>query len=149
MGGAVTGPFPVQSCWGRRKGRPMKNVRKCLVVLICTVAILSLGTGREAVAGGGGICVGDINGDGQVGIFDLLDLLGSWGECPGAPDPCDADLDADGTVGVLDLLLLLQNFGPCEGKGCQSHEECDDGDDCTWDVCIMGICYNFQIPDCE
>ena len=27
-------------------------------------------------------CPGDVNGDGEVGINDFLDLLAAWGDCP-------------------------------------------------------------------
>ncbi len=53
---------------------------------------------------------GDINGDGSVGVKDLLILLSNWGPCGDCED-CPADLDADCTVGVSDLLLLLSNWG--------------------------------------
>ncbi len=53
----------------------------------------------------------DLDGDGVVGILDLLLLLSAWGPCSPPPEPCPADLDADGTVGVLDLLTLLANWG--------------------------------------
>jgi 3-phytase len=49
----------------------------------------------------------DVDGDGDVGIVDLLVLIGAWGRCAGAPEPCPADADCDGTVGFLDLLALL------------------------------------------
>ena len=52
--------------------------------------------------------VGDLDGDGTVGILDLLALLSAWGPCEGE---CPADLDGDGAVGVLDLLTLLANWG--------------------------------------
>ena len=52
---------------------------------------------------------GDINGDGAVGVKDLLILLGSWGPCPDC-DKCPADLDQNCTVGVADLLILLGNW---------------------------------------
>ncbi len=55
--------------------------------------------------------LGDLDGDGSVGIGDLLVLLASWGACPDPPDPCPADLDGNGVVGVTDLLLLLGNWG--------------------------------------
>jgi len=56
--------------------------------------------------------VGDIDGDGVVGILDFLLLLGDWGNCPDpCPPTCAADLDADCTVGILDFLLLLGNWG--------------------------------------
>ena len=54
---------------------------------------------------------GDLDGDGTVGIFDLLILLSNWGPCPDPPDPCAADLDGDGNIGILDLLTLLANWG--------------------------------------
>ncbi len=54
----------------------------------------------------------DINGDGVVGINDLLILLAAWGPCPAPCLPsCAADLDLDGTVGTSDLLILLGNWG--------------------------------------
>ncbi len=52
--------------------------------------------------------IGDIDGDGVVGILDLLMLLSNWGPCKGA---CPADLNGDGSVGILDLLVLLANWG--------------------------------------
>ena len=54
--------------------------------------------------------VGDIDGDGVVGILDFLSLLGDWGPC-GDCGNCPADLDGDCTVGILDFLLLLGNWG--------------------------------------
>ena len=53
---------------------------------------------------------GDLDGDGHVGVKDLLILLGEWGPCPPNGD-CPADLDGDGSVGVKDLLILLGNWG--------------------------------------
>lgn len=49
---------------------------------------------------------GDLDGDGVVGVSDLLQLLGAWGACD-----CPEDLDDDGFVGVSDLLTLLANWG--------------------------------------
>jgi hypothetical protein len=57
----------------------------------------------------GGDCPADIDGDGSVGMTDLLELLGAWGLNPGHP----ADIDGDGTVGMTDLLELLGAWGPC------------------------------------
>ena len=53
---------------------------------------------------------GDIDGDGSVGVKDLLILLGAWGPCDACND-CPADLDGDCSVGVKDLLILLGNWG--------------------------------------
>ena len=54
-------------------------------------------------------CTGDIDGDGDVSVSDLLAVLAEWGSCPG----CDGDLDGDDIVSVSDLLILIGNWGPC------------------------------------
>ncbi len=54
-------------------------------------------------------CPADLDGDGEVGITDLLALLAAWGTDPGgAPD-----FDGDGSVGITDLLTLLAAWGVC------------------------------------
>jgi hypothetical protein len=59
----------------------------------------------------GGTVTGDVDGDGVVGILDLLALLGDWGPCSApCPPSCAADLDDDCTVGILDFLMLLANW---------------------------------------
>ncbi|MHC4219511.1 MAG: LVIVD repeat-containing protein [Planctomycetota bacterium] len=52
-------------------------------------------------------CLVDLDGDGNVGINDFLQLLADWGRT-GVP----ADFDGGG-VGVTDFLILLANWGPC------------------------------------
>jgi hypothetical protein len=54
-------------------------------------------------------CPWDLDGDGMVGITDLLALLPEWGTDPGGPP----DFDGDGMVGITDLLALLAAWGPC------------------------------------
>jgi len=61
---------------------------------------------RLACAGG---CPWDLDGGGDVGITDFLDLLALWGTDPGGPP----DFDGDGNVGILDFLELLAHWGPC------------------------------------
>ncbi len=53
-------------------------------------------------------CTGDTNGDGTVGIVDMLDLLAAWG----SDDPT-YDLDGSGEVEIVDFLMLLANWGDC------------------------------------
>ncbi len=53
---------------------------------------------------------GDLDGDGVIGSFDLILLLGAWGRCAECGD-CVADLDGDCSVGATDLLILLGNWG--------------------------------------
>ena len=54
--------------------------------------------------------LGDLNGDCQVGVTDLLMLLSNWGSCENCA-ACPADLDNNCVVGVSDLLTLLGNWG--------------------------------------
>jgi hypothetical protein len=53
---------------------------------------------------------GDFDGDGTVGISDLLYFNARFG----GSDP-ECDLDGDGLVSMADLLIVLQNFG---AQGC-------------------------------
>jgi hypothetical protein len=54
---------------------------------------------------------GDMDGDGTVGVADLLALLAGWGSCPAPPADCIADINGDGNVGVPDLLAVLAGWG--------------------------------------
>lgn len=54
--------------------------------------------------------LGDINGDGTVGLADLSILLTNFGISSGMTYE-DGDLDGDGGVGLSDLSILLGNFG--------------------------------------
>jgi len=53
---------------------------------------------------------GDVDGNGMVDVFDLLELLAGWGDCSD-PNDCPADVDGDGMVNVFDLLDLLAAWG--------------------------------------
>jgi hypothetical protein len=55
-------------------------------------------------------CLGDLDGDDEVKVADLLLLIGAWGPC----SDCPADLDGDGEVKVADLLLLIAAWGVCQ-----------------------------------
>jgi hypothetical protein len=70
-------------------------------------------TSAFTAAGEFTMCDGDLDGDGEVGIKDLADMLATWGSCPPAPEPCPGDLDGDASVGVTDFLDLLAFWGPC------------------------------------
>ncbi len=52
-------------------------------------------------------CAEDVDGDGSVGVNDLLEVIGSWGSCP----DCAADIDGSGLVDVNDVLSLLSAWG--------------------------------------
>jgi hypothetical protein len=57
-------------------------------------------------------CLGDIDGSGDVGVDDLLALIGAWGPCSD-PSGCLEDIDGSGEVDVDDLLALIGAFGGC------------------------------------
>jgi hypothetical protein len=46
---------------------------------------------------------GDVDGDGTVGVDDLLAIIAAWGSCGG----CSEDINGDGFVDVNDLLAAL------------------------------------------
>ena len=55
-------------------------------------------------------CLGDVDGDGEVAVGDVLEVLSAWGPCAA---PCPADLDDNGEVDVNDPLEVLGAWGPC------------------------------------
>ena len=55
------------------------------------------------------LCPKDLDGSGDVGFSDLLQLLSVWGPCSGCPE----DLDSSDTVDFSDLLEILSSFGSC------------------------------------
>jgi hypothetical protein len=55
-------------------------------------------------------CLGDVDGDGSVGVTDLLQLIGAWGVCAN----CDEDLNGNGVVEVSDILELISFWGTCQ-----------------------------------
>jgi len=59
-----------------------------------------------------GVCVGDVDGDGDTDLSDLGALLAAYGTTPGHPrwNP-NADFNGDGVVGLADLGVLLADYG--------------------------------------
>lgn len=51
-------------------------------------------------------CTEDLDGDGSVGVGDLLAVLAAWGTAGG-------DVTGDGTTDVADLLAILAAWGSC------------------------------------
>jgi hypothetical protein len=65
--------------------------------------------------GGGGLCPGDLDGDNDIDLADLAQLLGHYGTTSGATYE-DGDIDGDGDVDLSDLASLLGVYGDtCEG----------------------------------
>lgn len=59
------------------------------------------------------LCIGDINGDGDVNTNDLLDLLACFGGLAGECGTPYADINGDGFVNSIDLTYLLGSWGLC------------------------------------
>ena len=55
----------------------------------------------------GTTCDGDCNGDGEVNVDDILDMLGQFGTAG------DCDTNGDGIIDVNDLLAQIANWGSC------------------------------------
>ena len=55
----------------------------------------------------GTTCDGDCNGDGEVNVDDILDMLGQFGTAG------DCDTNGDGIIDVNDLLTQIANWGSC------------------------------------
>ncbi len=72
-------------------------------------------------------CPADISGDGQVGVTDLIAIIGGWGPCPPQPAPCPADIVPDGVVDVLDLIAVINGWGACDPPICDVLTQLDCG----------------------
>ena len=55
-------------------------------------------------------CIADLDGNGYVGVGDILALIDQWGVC----NQCPADFDNSGSVDVVDLLEIVNMWGSCE-----------------------------------
>jgi len=69
----------------------------------CSVTLSPAFTAPETCA-----CPGDLDGDGFMGVSDILGLLAVFGCNSG---DCVGDIDGDGLVGVSDILTLLASYG--------------------------------------
>ena len=59
-------------------------------------------------------CFGDLDGDNDIDLADLAQLLSNYGETSGMTYE-DGDLDADGDIDLADLAALLAVYGTvCE-----------------------------------
>ncbi len=56
------------------------------------------------------VLVGDLDGDGFVGIADLNLVLGNWNQNVTPGNPLQGDPDGDGFVGIADLNTVLGNW---------------------------------------
>ncbi|MCH2133385.1 MAG: hypothetical protein MK116_06520 [Phycisphaerales bacterium] len=89
---------------------PTEDCNGNLVSDTCDIA-----NGTSDDANGNGIpdecdnlCPGDVDGDGDADVDDILAVIGNYGNAGG-----DGDADGDGDVDVDDILLVLNSFGNC------------------------------------
>jgi len=61
-------------------------------------------TGTPAVG-----CDADLDGSGDVGFGDILEIIAWWGCFPGCPQ----DLSGNGTVDFADILVVIGAWGAC------------------------------------
>ena len=69
-----------------------------------------LGSGRMDVLaavleGPSAPALGDLNGDGDINVTDILQIISHWGQVHSS-----ADLNGDGNVSIVDLLILIENW---------------------------------------
>ena len=69
------------------------------VFLTTTAAVLALAAPTWAAS----FSELDANGDGMVGILDILIVIADWGPCDG----CAGDVNEDGVNNVLDIVTLV------------------------------------------
>ncbi|MCP3905926.1 MAG: S8 family serine peptidase [Planctomycetes bacterium] len=68
-----------------------------------------LGTDASATPPCASPCVADLDGSGDVGFGDILNIIGAWGPCVACPQ----DLDDSGDVGFGDILAVIGAWGSC------------------------------------
>ncbi len=113
----LTGPFPIGEPTEQYIDEVLPLDPGVYTLLGRALAADAVDIADDYLAGESGVnfivevsILGDVNGDGSVGVSDLLILLADWGPCGDCND-CSADLDGDCSVGVADLLILLANWG--------------------------------------
>jgi endonuclease/exonuclease/phosphatase family metal-dependent hydrolase len=64
-------------------------------------------------------CVSDINGDGQIGVIDLLKVIDAWGDCENSPTPAVSGKSILDRQQISDLRIATWNvlsFHPDDGN---------------------------------
>jgi hypothetical protein len=54
-------------------------------------------------------CPADLDGDGEVGFAEILQVIGAWGPCGSCPE----DLNGNGAVDFADILVIIASWGAC------------------------------------
>ncbi|RLF31331.1 MAG: hypothetical protein DRM98_05765, partial [Thermoplasmata archaeon] len=80
-------------------------------------------------------CIGDINNDGEINIYDLAILISHWGQ------ENTADLNNDNIVDLEDVKILLTHWGEICGNQCQVQGDVDNNGEINCDDldCVLGV----------
>jgi len=100
------------------------------------LAVVSGGNGQSLRATYLGALVGDLDGDGFVGIADLNIVLGAWNQNV-PPGNLLADPTGDGFVGIADLNVVLGNWNA--GTPPQGSAVPEPGSACLWLMSVWGL----------
>lgn len=82
---------------------PSGQIAHLLLSAQAEYATLTMQTNIQITAVGEVATAGDVNGDGVVGVNDLLAIVAAWGPCA----ECNEDINNDGLVNVTDLLEVI------------------------------------------
>ena len=82
--------------------------RSCIAAIAAAVLVMFVVPAFAAET-----CPADVDADGEVGVTDVLIVLGEWGFGSGTSDFTGADHLADGVVDIHDFLGVLAAWGPC------------------------------------
>jgi len=66
-------------------------------------------TNNRHLLNGSGVAVGDVNGDGQVNVIDVVQLISFilGNTSPSENEVATADLNSDGLLNILDVVALI------------------------------------------
>ncbi len=70
------------------------------------------GNGFDDLTADRDVALIDVDGDGNINILDLIELLGCFGQLATGPCGVGQDVNLDGTINVMDLIDMLLDFGP-------------------------------------
>ncbi len=85
---------------------PSGEIAHLLLSAQAEYATVTTQTNIQFTAVGEVVAQGDVNGDGVVGVNDLLAIVAVWGPCA----ECNEDVNNDGLVNVTDLLEVIANW---------------------------------------
>jgi hypothetical protein len=85
---------------------PAGGIAQLLLSAVADNATIMTAANLQIVAVADTLLPGDVDGDGVVGVNDLLAVIGAWGPC----QDCVEDLNNDGVVNVTDVLEVIANW---------------------------------------